>query len=430
MLRSLCPERCCRRCCAIPLADPYVLGISGGAAVAALLALALGLPAIAVQAAAIGGALLTLMLLFLLARRALYSASAALGEQATGAVLLTGVMLASFAAALMSLVLSLAPDGRLRTMVFWLLGDLAGATHVVPALFILALVGLLLALARADARALNLMMRGDLQAFTQGVRVVAIRRRLILIAAVATASAVTLGGAVGFVGFVAPHLVRMVAGNDQRVVLPASMLLGGALVVTADTIARTAFAPLQLPVGVSDGPDRRAGLPLVPGATVMNDTELLAVRGLSLRTPQRLLVDSLDLTVRRGERWAVLGPNGAGKSTLLAAIAGARHGDGGEILLGRTGGVGPARGRAGARSRVADRSLDRSVCEFGARHRADGTLHLPRRGSWRGRGPPLARASRLRAACRSRRASAVARRAAACRHRNRAGPGHAAGTAR
>ena len=233
-----------------PLADPYVLGISGGAAVAALLALALGLSTLAVQAAAIGGALLTLMLLFLLARRALYSTSAALGEQATGAVLLTGVMLASFAAALMSLVLSLAPEGRLRTMVFWLLGDLAGATHVVPALFILALIGLLLALARADARALNLMMRGDLQAFTQGVRVVVIRRRLILIAAVATASAVTLGGAVGFVGFVAPHLVRTVAGNDQRVVLPASMLLGGALVVTADTVARTAFAPLQLPVGV------------------------------------------------------------------------------------------------------------------------------------------------------------------------------------
>ena len=233
-----------------PLADPYVLGISGGAAVAALLALALSLPAIIVQLASIAGALLTLMLLFLLARRALYSASAALGEQATGAVLLTGVMLASFAAALMSLVLALAPDGRLRTMVFWLLGDLAGATHVAPALLALALIALLLVLARADARALNLMMRGDLQAFTQGVRVAAIRRRLILIAAVATASAVTLGGAVGFVGFVAPHLVRMLAGNDQRVVLPASMLLGGALVVTADTIARTAFAPLQLPVGV------------------------------------------------------------------------------------------------------------------------------------------------------------------------------------
>jgi iron complex transport system permease protein len=233
-----------------PLADPYVLGISGGAAVAALIALALGLPTLAVQGAAIGGALMTLMLLFLLARRALYSTSAAQGEQATGAVLLTGVMLASFAAALMSLILALAPDGRLRTMVFWLLGDLAGATHVLPAVITLALVALMFGLARTDARALNLMMRGDLQAYTQGVRVVALRRRLIFIAAVATASAVTLGGAVGFVGFVAPHLVRMVAGNDQRIVLPAAMLLGGVLVVAADTVARTAFAPLQLPVGV------------------------------------------------------------------------------------------------------------------------------------------------------------------------------------
>lgn len=232
-----------------PLADPYVLGISGGAAVAALGALALGLSALLVQAAAIGGALFALACLFLLARRALLSATA-MAEQAAGAVLLTGVMLASFAAALMSLLLALAPDGRLRTMVFWLLGDLSGTVGMETALFTLALVVVLLALARREARALNLMMRGELQAFTQGVHVAATRRRLILIAAVATASAVTLGGTVGFVGFVAPHLVRLVAGNDQRLVLPASMLLGGALVVVADTIARTAVAPLQLPVGV------------------------------------------------------------------------------------------------------------------------------------------------------------------------------------
>ena len=121
-----CRAHCCRRCCAIPLADPYVLGISGGAAVAALLALIVGLQAVAVQGAAVGGALLTLALLFVLARRSLYSSESGSGEQATGSVLLTGVMLASFAAALMSLMLSLAPDGRLRTMVFWLLGDLSG----------------------------------------------------------------------------------------------------------------------------------------------------------------------------------------------------------------------------------------------------------------------------------------------------------------
>jgi iron complex transport system permease protein len=233
-----------------PLADPYVLGISGGAAVAALLALAAGMPAGAVQGAAVLGALGTLALLFMLARRALYASDHASGEPATGSVLLTGVMLASFAAALLSLMLSLAPDGRLRTMVFWLLGDLSGATSLGPALWSLGIVALLYVLARRDARALGLMLRGDLQAYTQGVQVAATRRRLILVAAIATAGAVTLGGAVGFVGFVAPHLVRMLAGHDQRVVLPASMLLGGALVVGADTIARSAFAPLQLPVGV------------------------------------------------------------------------------------------------------------------------------------------------------------------------------------
>ena len=233
-----------------PLADPYVLGISGGAAVAALGALAVGLGAAAMQAAAVVGALLALALLFLLARRALYSSDLASGDQAAGAVLLTGVMLASFAAALMSLLLALAPDGRLRSMMFWLLGDLSGATDVVPALLALLLSVALFALAYADARALNLMLRGDLQAYTQGVRVAATRRRVVLVAAVATACAVTLGGAIGFVGFVAPHLVRLTVGNDQRIVLPASMLLGGALVVAADTFARTAFAPLQLPVGV------------------------------------------------------------------------------------------------------------------------------------------------------------------------------------
>jgi iron complex transport system permease protein len=233
-----------------PLADPYVLGISGGAAVAALMALAAGLGAMHVQAAAMIGALATLALLFLLARRSLYSTDIAGSGQVAGSVLLTGVMLASFAAALMSLLLALAPDGRLRSMMFWLLGDLSGATELLPALFALLLAAALLLLAYADARSLNLMLRGDLQAYSQGVRVDATRRRLVLIAAVATASAVTLGGAVGFVGFVAPHLVRMLIGNDQRAVLPAAMLLGGTLVVIADTVARTAFAPLQLPVGV------------------------------------------------------------------------------------------------------------------------------------------------------------------------------------
>ena len=233
-----------------PLADPYVLGISGGAAVGAIAAIALGLPAGMVQLAAATGAVGTLALLFGLARRALFTRDALESEQGTTTVLLTGVMSASFAAALRSLVLSLAPDARLRTMVFWLLGDLAGATDFRAALIALAVIAVAFAIALRHAAALNLLVRGDLQAYTQGVRVVHTRRTLVLVAALATGAAVTLAGAVGFVGFVAPHLMRLLFGNDQRMLLPASGLAGGTLVVLADTIARSAFAPLQLPVGV------------------------------------------------------------------------------------------------------------------------------------------------------------------------------------
>ena len=233
-----------------PLADPYVLGISGGAAVAAIGAIALGLPGALVQLAAALGAMATLGLLFILARRALFTRDALESEQGTTAVLLTGVMIASVAAALLSLVLSLAPDARLRTMVFWLLGDLAGATDLRTALIALGAIGVAFAIALRHAAALNLLVRGDLQAYTQGVRVAHTRRTLVLVAALATGAAVTLAGAVGFVGFVAPHLMRLVFGNDQRVLLPASGLAGGTLVVLADTVARSAFAPLQLPVGV------------------------------------------------------------------------------------------------------------------------------------------------------------------------------------
>jgi iron complex transport system permease protein len=233
-----------------PLADPYVLGISGGAAVGAIAAIALGLPAGLVQLAAAMGAIGTLGLLFALARRALFTRDALESEQGTTTVLLTGVMIASFAAALLSLVLSLAPDARLRTMVFWLLGDLAGATDFRTALIASAVIVVAFGIALRHAAALNLLVRGDLQAYTQGVRVVHTRRTLVLVAALATGAAVTLAGAVGFVGFVAPHLMRLLFGNDQRMLLPASGLAGGTLVVLADTIARSAFAPLQLPVGV------------------------------------------------------------------------------------------------------------------------------------------------------------------------------------
>jgi iron complex transport system permease protein len=236
-----------------PLADAYVLGVSGGAAVGAMLALIAGAGLAGMQVGSALGAFATLAALLLLSRRAFFGrlhGAARVAEEASAGVLLTGVMLAAFAAAVLSLLLALAPDAQMRSIMFWLLGDLAGATDLRAALAALVILALLLAVAATQARPLNLLLRGDLLAFVQGVDVRQVRRRLVLVSALATASAVTLAGAVGFVGFVAPHLMRRLIGNDQRLLLPASVLAGAALVLIADTIARTAVAPLQLPVGV------------------------------------------------------------------------------------------------------------------------------------------------------------------------------------
>jgi len=233
-----------------PLADPYVLGISGGAACAAMLAIAAGAGPLAVHGAGVLGALITLAALFLLARRALFGTEHRSGDSASSSILLVGVMMASFAAAALSLVLSLAPAAQLRPMVFWLLGDLSGALDPIAAWISLAVLALCGWACARDARALNLMLRGDLQAFTQGVEVDRIRRRLVIVAAIATGWAVALAGAIGFVGFVAPHLARFAVGNDQKLALPASLFVGATLLAAADLAARTVASPVQLPVGV------------------------------------------------------------------------------------------------------------------------------------------------------------------------------------
>jgi iron complex transport system permease protein len=232
-----------------PLADPYVLGVSGGASCAAILAIAAGAGAAAIAVSAAGGALVALSLLFVLAHRALFARDVLFDPGKDSAILLTGVMIAALCTAVLSLVLSLAPDGRLRTMVFWLLGDLGGATSPLLAALALATWLVLSLVAQRDAAALNLMLGGDLQAYTQGVPTTQVRRRLIIVTAIATGTAVALAGAVGFVGFVAPHLVRRAIGADPRRMLPAASLLGALLVLVADTVGRCVAAPLQLPVG-------------------------------------------------------------------------------------------------------------------------------------------------------------------------------------
>jgi iron complex transport system permease protein len=230
-----------------PLADPYVLGISAGAAVGALGALLVGAALWAVDLGSLGGAVTVSLLLYLLARRDLGGAGRDGVTGDTSTLLLTGVVLASASMALVALMLSVAPESRLRGMVFWMIGDLAGAGW--RALPWLVLAGALL-LAMRHARALNVMALHAEAAVSLGVNVGALRRFLFVCSGVLTATAVTTGGSIGFVGLVVPHACRYAFGPDHRVLLPAAALAGGSFLVLADTLARTVIAPQQLPVGV------------------------------------------------------------------------------------------------------------------------------------------------------------------------------------
>jgi len=229
-----------------PLADPYVLGLSGGAAVGALIAMLAGLAGALLGAAAFAGALLSMAIVFALAQRDLAGHALASDADMSSRLLLTGIVLAAGWSALVTLLLTIAPERELRGILFWLMGDLGGVTTYVPALVALvAAVAVLL----PSSRALNVMLRGPAVAQSLGVSVARVRRMLFVIASIATALAVTTAGTIGFVGLIVPHALRLAVGNDQRVLLPACALAGGALLVLADTLARTVIAPQQLPVG-------------------------------------------------------------------------------------------------------------------------------------------------------------------------------------
>lgn len=222
-----------------PLADPYVLGISGGAGVGSMFAILFGLPALGVDGLAFAGALGAMLLVFGLAHGD--------GSWTQTRLLLTGVIVAAGCSALVALMLAIAPEHKLRGMLFWLMGDLGQSSHWWPAALSL---GVVLLLIMPFARELNLLSRGLQQARALGVAVDRLRYLVYLLASLATAASVTTAGSVGFVGLVVPHLVRMATGNDQRLLLPASVLAGGSLLVLADTAARIVIAPQQLPVGV------------------------------------------------------------------------------------------------------------------------------------------------------------------------------------
>ena len=222
-----------------PLADPYVLGISGGASVAALAAILLGISGVLMSGVAFVGAVFSSLLVFGLSVR--------LGSTATMRLLLTGVVIAAGWGALIALMLALAPPYKIPGMLYWLMGDLSYAGTPWLAWLVLVPVCLIL---MPLCHSLNVLARGPLQAAALGVNVKRLEQWVFVLASLLTAIAVTTAGSVGFVGLVVPHMLRMVLGNDQRLILPASALAGGCLVTLADTLARTVIAPEQLPVGV------------------------------------------------------------------------------------------------------------------------------------------------------------------------------------
>jgi iron complex transport system permease protein len=221
-----------------PLAEPYILGSSGGAAVAALLAMMLGFGSALIDTAAFGGAMAATVLVFSIAQGS--------GSWAPARLLLTGVVLAAGFSAATTLLLALSPDQNLRGMLFWLMGDLSFAYSPGRSLWLLAVIALAGTLA---SRHLNVLARGELQAAIVGLPVAGFRLAIFAVTSLAVAVSVTTVGVIGFIGLVVPHLVRLMAGSDHRVVLPASALAGGSLLVIADTLARTVMAPRQLPVG-------------------------------------------------------------------------------------------------------------------------------------------------------------------------------------
>ncbi len=223
-----------------PLADPYVLGVSGGAAAAALVGILTGAGFAAVMGDAFAGALASTLLVVALARLT--------GPLTPLRLLLTGAVFAAGANALCLLLLSLARAPTLETMLFWLMGGIhAYGTHP---LLLLGLLALALAVLLVEARRLDILLRGPETARALGVRVGALATLLYASSALLTAVAVTEAGMIGFVGLLVPHLARLLGGAGHRRVLPLSVLLGGSLLLAAETLAHSLLAPRLLPIGV------------------------------------------------------------------------------------------------------------------------------------------------------------------------------------
>jgi iron complex transport system permease protein len=234
-----------------PLADPGLIGVSSGALLAAVVTIAISNGLALHLAGALGPYLLPLAAFGggILATAALVAVAARRGELAVGTLLLAGVALAALASSLTGLIAYASDDRELRDLTLWMLGSLSGASWPKALSVAPFALGLTLAVPRL-VRGLNGLVLGEAEAFHLGIDVDRMKRAVIVATAAATGAAVAVSGIVGFVGIIVPHLVRLLAGPDHRLVLPGSALLGAALVLSADVLARMLVRPAELPLGV------------------------------------------------------------------------------------------------------------------------------------------------------------------------------------
>jgi iron complex transport system permease protein len=223
-----------------PLADPYVLGLSGGASIGALLAMLLGLGAALMHALALMGAALVAAALVAFAVRT--------SGWDIHRILLAGVGFASASGALVSLILTVAPAAQVHGMLFWLMGDLSGAVRPNLAALVLLVVA---AAAFAVAPSLDALALGTDKARLLGVAAGTVQAIAFVGAAIATVAAVLIAGAIGFVGLAVPHLLRLAGVHAHATLIPLCVLAGGILVTLSDLLARTVVAPVEIPVGVA-----------------------------------------------------------------------------------------------------------------------------------------------------------------------------------
>jgi len=234
-----------------PLADPGIVGVTSGASLAAVTAIVLGGTVLSPMALFFGNYFLPLMAFFggLLNTWLLYIIAMRAGRTSTTALILSGIAIGALTAAMTGLLIFMADDRQLRDITFWSLGSLGGATFGRVS-SILPFVLVVLAIMPFVARGLDALILGDAAAFHMGIPVQRLKKIVIVAVAAACGASVAVAGSIGFVGIVVPHLLRLTMGPSHRFLLPGSALGGGALLLIADSVARTVAAPAELPIGV------------------------------------------------------------------------------------------------------------------------------------------------------------------------------------